>query len=362
MRIINIISIAILLTPAVFAQTTTLRGQVTDESGALVPAATVTLLSPDGVTKTAVADGQGRYSFPPLAPGNYTVSATAPDLTTPQPAKILLKPGPQTLNLQLKVASTVQQVTVQENAGPSVSTESSNNASALVLRGEDLQALSDDPDDLMADLQALAGPAAGPNGGSLYIDGFSGGELPPKESIREIRINSNPFSPEYDKLGYGRIEIFTKPGTDKFHGTAFYNFSDDVWNSRNPYAQQKAPFLLKEYGGNLSGPITKRASFFVDVRRDATDNGSIINGITLDPETLGIVNPFTDVFRVPQRRLRVSPRVDYQITPNNTLTMRYGFTQSDILDAGLGGFNLVSRAYHVHNLNQTVQISETAVL
>src|SRR5216684_1978824 len=274
MRIINIISIAILLTHAVFAQTTTLRGQVTDESGALVPGATVTLQSPGGTTKTAVVDGQGHYSFTPLAPGNYTVSATAPDLTTPQPTKILLKPGPQTLNLQLKVASTMQQVTVQENAGPSVSTESSNNASALVLRGEDLQALSDDPDDLMADLQALAGPAAGPNGGSLYIDGFSGGELPPKESIREIRINSNPFSPEYDKLGFGRIEIFTKPGTDKFHGSGFYNFGDDVWNSRNPYAAQKAPFLLKEYGGNVSGPITKRASFFLDVRRDAVDNGS----------------------------------------------------------------------------------------
>jgi hypothetical protein len=46
----------------------------------------------------------------------------------------------------------------------------------------------------------LAGPAAGPNGGTIYIDGFSGGELPPKNTIREIRINQNPFSPEYDRL------------------------------------------------------------------------------------------------------------------------------------------------------------------
>src|ERR1700687_4245155 len=149
MRIVKIISIFLLLAPAVFAQTTSLRGQVTDESGALVPGAKVTLVEPDGIAKTAIADGQGRYSFPPLTPGNYTVSASAPDLATPQPAKILLKPGPQTLNLQMNVASTMQQVTVQENGGPSVSTESSNNASALVLRGEDLQALSDDPDALM---------------------------------------------------------------------------------------------------------------------------------------------------------------------------------------------------------------------
>src|SRR5205807_4720622 len=152
----------------------------------------------------------------------------------PQPIQVVLRAVNQVLNLQLKVAATAQQVTVRENAGPAVSADPSNSASALVLRGDDLQALSDDPDDLAADLQALAGPAAGPNGGAIYIDGFSGGQLPPKDSIREIRINQNPFSPEYDKLGYGRIEIFTKPGADKFHTTAFYNFGDDSWNSRNP--------------------------------------------------------------------------------------------------------------------------------
>jgi hypothetical protein len=62
------------------------------------------------------------------------------------------------------------------------------------------------PTDLLADLQALAGASAGPGGGSVFIDGFSGGQLPSKDSIREIRINSNPFSAEYDRLGYGRMQ------------------------------------------------------------------------------------------------------------------------------------------------------------
>src|SRR5581483_2045200 len=117
-----------------------------------------------------------------------------------------------------------------------VSTEASSNASAVVLRGDDLQALSDDPEDLATDLQALAGPSAGPNGGSIFIDGFSGGELPSKEAIREVRVNQNPFSPEYDKLGFGRIDVFIKPGADHLRGTLDYNFADDVWNSRNPYS------------------------------------------------------------------------------------------------------------------------------
>ena len=152
--------------------------------------------------------------------------------------RIKVTGGVQVVDLVLAVAAAKEQVTVAEHAGPGVSTEASNNASAVVISGSDLDALSDNPEDLAVDLQALAGPAAGPNGGAIYIDGFSGGELPPKNSIREIRINQNPFSPEYDKLGYGRIEIFTKPGTDKFRGDLGYNFATDKWNSRNPWRRK----------------------------------------------------------------------------------------------------------------------------
>ena len=75
-----------------------------------------------------------------------------------------------------------------------LNTEPENNAGAVVLKGEDIDALPDDPDDMAAALQALAGPSAGPNGGQIFVDGFTGGRLPPRASIREIRINSNPFS------------------------------------------------------------------------------------------------------------------------------------------------------------------------
>src|SRR5437667_356090 len=137
---------------------------------------------------------------------------------------------------------------------------------AIVPAGDDLQGLSDNPDDLIAELIAIAGPAAGPGGASVFIDGFSNGQLSSKESIREIRINQNPFSAEYDRVGTGRVEILTRPGTNQFHSSQFFNIGSDFWNSRNPYAQQKAPFLLREVGGNVSGPMSKRASFFLDTR------------------------------------------------------------------------------------------------
>jgi len=340
------------------AQTATVVGHVTDESGALVPGATVSIRGSKG-TNEATTDSLGAYSLTGLEPGAYTVTASAPQLALRSPLSIALHAGSNALDIQLKVVVTTEHLTVQDNAGPAVSVDPSSNAGALVIAGADLDALSDDPEDLQADLQALAGPSAGPSGGSIFVDGFSGGQLPPKESIREIRINSNPFSPQYDKLGYGRIEIFTKPGSDKFHGTVTYNLGTDWWNSRNPYAAAKAPFLLQETENSFSGPLGKRASFTLDFERQAVDNGSISNGEVLDTNLNAI--PFSSVLKTPQRHWLVGPHVDYKIDDNNTLTLRYLFTRGAITDAGIGSFDLISRGSHVVTTFHTGQIGETSV-
>jgi hypothetical protein len=344
-----------------WAQTATVRGLVNDESGAVVPGATVTLMDAAGTKRTAVADQSGAYVFAGLTPGAYSIEAAAPGLVQPQPPRIVLKGGTQNLNLTLRVASKVEKLTVEESVAPSLGTDSAGNASALVLRGDDLAALSDDPDDLAADLQALAGPSAGPNGGAIFVDGFSGGELPPKESIREIRINQNPFSPEYDKLGYGRIEIFTKPGMDKYRGTLNYNFGDQFWNTRNPYAPQKAPFLLNEIEGGGGGPLSHSASFTVDVQRNMVDNGTISNAVILNPQTLA-VTPFAGSLTVPGRYTHVSPRVDYQLGEKHTFMFRYGITHSDVQNSGIGGLDLSSRGNHAQFTNQTVQAADSMLL
>src|SRR5260370_26929311 len=130
--------LALTLMPSVFAQTATLRGQVADDSGALVPGAKVTLTGPDGTGKIATSDDKGSYVFAGLATGDYQIAASAPDLTTVQPIAVSLQPGVQTMNLQLKLVGTAEHVTVQENAGPAISTDASSNASAVVLRGDDL--------------------------------------------------------------------------------------------------------------------------------------------------------------------------------------------------------------------------------
>jgi Carboxypeptidase regulatory-like domain len=345
------------------AQSASLRGLVKDETGAVIPGATVTATNNNsGKTLSTKSSSDGSYSLTGVLPGTYRVEATFVGFIMKQPATFGSHGQATNLDLILTVTSVVQQVTVQADDSGGISVESSNNAGAVVLSGSKLDSLADNPDDLASDLQALAGPSAGPSGSSFYIDGFSTGEMPPKDSIREIRINQNPFSPEYDKLGLGRIEIFTKPGSNKFHGSAFFNIGSSALNSRNPYASVKAPFLLREYGTSLTGPLSHRASFTFDARGDATNNGAVINGATLDSTSLAIISPYSNVFSVAQNRVLVTPKVDYQLSPNNTISIRYRMTDSDIPNSGLGGFNLVESAYHAHSLAQTTQFVETAVL
>ena len=361
LRILLSASLAILALPQLCAQTGSLSGRVSDQSGAVVQNATITLTSPDGRKTTAISSSEGAYGFTSLRAGEYTVDSSAPDLKLAEPVRIVISTRPVTLDLELRVILATQNLAVRESTGGTVSTEASANASATVITGKDLDALAEDPNDLATDLQALAGPSAGPNGSQIFVDGFSGAALPSKDSIREVRINQNPFSPEFEKLGLGRIEVLTKPGTDKVRGSVFYNFAHDAWNSRNPYAAEKAPFFLREWGGNAGGPLGKRSAFFVDTRRDATDNGSIVNAVVLDPVSLR-PNAFTDVFEVPQRAIRFSPRIDHQLNSVHSLTFRYSLIKMDVPGAGVGSFNLRSRAYDATTSSHTVQLSDTAVV
>ena len=341
-----------------------LRGVLLDDSGAVIPAAHVTVTGA-GVTKTPQTQADGTFSVPGLAPGQYTVSVAYPGFA-PFSKTVNVGGGTVQMSIRLAVRAEKQEVTVQAEAGPSVSVEADNNASAIVIKGEDLEALPDDPDDLSDALQALAGPGAGPNGGQIYIDGFSGGELPPKESIREIRINQNPFSAEFDRLGFGRIEILTKPGTDKLHGMLFLNDANGVFDSRNPLAANKPDYSNRMIGGYLGGSLNHKTSFFVDFnRRDITDN-SITHATYVDPTTLQPAAVGTAVVS-PLAYTTLSPRIDYQLSTNNTLTVRFEERFSSHDNNGLGGVNLPppytsNLAYNTNNNAQNLMITEDAVL
>lgn len=336
------------------------RGQVLDELGGAIIGASVTAIDAKGTEKSVVTNDGGSYTINGLAPGKYTLRVVNAGFAMYENTEVDVVSGKaQQLDVMLKVALEEQRVTVAAD-NRELNTEPENNAGAVVLKGEDLDALPDDPDDMAAALQALAGPSAGPNGGQIFVDGFTGGRMPPRASIREIRINSNPFSAEYDRLGFGRIEILTRPGTDRYRGQVSFNFNDDALNSRNPFADSRPPIQTRQYGGNFGGPLLKRkASFFVDFDKRDVDDETLIVATILDANN-NIVG-FTETAPIPSRRTSFSPRVDFQINPNNTLIARYNYTRNT-RTTGIGGFSLPSRAYDSSNTEQSIQFTETAVI
>ncbi|MGA2418533.1 MAG: carboxypeptidase regulatory-like domain-containing protein [Candidatus Acidiferrum sp.] len=353
-----------LLTQSACAQAASggLRGQVTDPSGATVGGATVLLSTDAGATDTTT-NKDGFYEFKNVAPGKYSVKVVANGFAQFSQDGVTIAAGQvQKLNIALTIEVQEQKVTVNDST-TTVDVNPANNASTIVLKDKDLEALSDDPDEFQSELQALAGPSAGPNGGQIYIDGFTAGQLPPKSSIREIRINQNPFSAEYDKLGYGRIEILTKPGTDNWHGQVQVQGTSSAFNSRDPFlGDSSQPGYDSEfYNASIGGPLSKKASLFFSIDRREQNNLNIVSaaGEPIDPtenERSSQAVPF------PQTRTNLGPRFDFQLGPNNTLSVRYQYFRDNQQNEGVGGFNLATQAYNELETEHTLQIVDTQIL
>ena len=361
--------------PATPVTTASFRGHVADPTGAVIPGATITITTSAGATvRTVTADDAGHYAVNGLTPGAYQVQASVAGFA-PFASRVIQLAAGQVVRVDIAMAMEVaQQSVVVTDESPSVNVEAGGNASALVIKGKDLDALSDDPDELSNELTALAGPSAGSNGGQIYIDGFSGGQLPPKSAIREIRINQNPFSAEFDRLGYGRIEILTKPGTDKLHGQFFLQGNDSSFNTGNPFTKSIPPYHSYQFNGTMSGAISKTASFFVSAEQRNTENvnawlipDAILPDSAGQPANCVGTDTFVDCtnygINLLNQRIRdnASARIDWQLGAKNTFTVRYGFwSESEHGDLNSG--SLTSASTHESNTDHTVQMSDAIIL
>jgi len=344
------------------ATTATLRGHIADQTGALIPGATVTVSNAAGKTvATATADSGGLYVVNNLAPGAYKVTATYAGFAPFVSPAVQLAAG-QALHMKIAMAiEAEQQSVVVTDESPTVNIEASGNASSVVIKGKDLDALSDDPDELSSELTALAGPSAGPNGGQIYIDGFTGGNLPPKSAIREIRINQNPYSAEFDHLGYGRIEILTKPGTDKLHGQFFAMGNDKSFNTGSPVAQNIPDYHSYQFNGTLNGSLSKNASFFVSAERRNTQNANTYDAqIAIDANNKAVYQ--IGALINPHMRTNASARVDLQLGQKNTLTARYQYYRNNDNDDLGSTIALPTQATTTTSTEHTVQLSDALVI
>ena len=371
-----------LLQPLASAQAatgTTVSGYVLDPDQAAIPGATVTLTPGSGTALVTTSGADGAYNFRNVPAGTYSLTVTMQGFASFVRQGLRVSATPLRLNTPMVIQAQSQEVNVTAQSTTSVSVDPENNGSSVVIKDKDLEALSDDPDELQNELSALAGPSAGPNGGQIYVDGFTTDTLPPKSSIREIRVNQNPFSAEFDRQGFGRVEVFTKPGTDKIHGNFSVQGNDKFLNTARPFlgaADVEPDYHRIFFIGSLTGPLTKTSSYSVAGSERIIQDNSVFAGqiISNNPnsnilcapgDSTCTLNTYPEVDRAtfhPQNRWDLTPRLDLALGEKNTLTARYQFQHNDQQNAGLGATSLPTTAYNTSLHNNQIQISDTQVL
>jgi hypothetical protein len=336
-----------------------LRGTVVDETNAYIPAAALSLDDGKGQKYSATADDHGRYRFA-VKPGEYTLTVEVEGFAKFAQQINLTTKSVVPFDVKLKVAL-AEKVEVTDNSA-SISTDPDKNLSAITLTEKDLQALPDDPDELLQTLKQMAGAAGGADDASVYVGGFrERGQLPPKEAILRININQNPYSAEFSERGDMRIEIITKPGADTFHGGFNFNFNDESLNARDAFTTFRAPYQYRNYGGYFSGPIIRnRWGFFFDMQHNETDGNDYVNAIVLDPVTF-LPTPFNATVLTPQRRTSFSIRTDYLATKQHTIGIQFRHSASETQRSGGGGFALPERGSNSTSSENTLRLSFTTI-
>lgn len=285
----------------IFAQTafTSLRGTITDPSGALLPGATVTLNNQaTGTVLSATANESGEYSFAQIPPAKYTITVTAAGFGNQSKAAELLVNQPATINFALTVQST--SVTVDVSAA--AQTLNTNDASLGNAMGNgEIQALPSEtrnvPDLLSLQPGVLYLPTTGPDGdsrsgsvngvrsdqGNVTMDGiddndqvngyaFTGVLRETQDSVEEFRVTTASANADSGRSAGAQVSMVTKSGTNRFHGSAYeYNrptltVANDWFNKQaqlnSGLANVPGKLIRNTFGADVGGPIKKDKLFF----------------------------------------------------------------------------------------------------
>jgi hypothetical protein len=302
----------LLLATSASAQITTgdIVGRVTDQSGAVLPGATVTVenVGTHDVRSTVSSD-TGDYVVNLLSIGSYVVRVELESFRS-QESRVDLRSG-ERIRVDAKLSIGGLSDTVQVTAeAPLLQTDSST-VSTLVTQNEvqDLpvngrnfirlvqlipganegaaNALSSGnrPDD-RRQTSAISINGASDNQNNLLIDGMDNNERaigtigvkPSMDAIAEVRVQTNMYPAEVGRTAGGVVNLLTKSGTNQFHGSAFGFLRDDRFDSRDYFAKQDPILKQKQFGGTLGGPVrSNRTFFFADYEGFRQRQGQVNN-------------------------------------------------------------------------------------
>jgi Carboxypeptidase regulatory-like domain len=316
------------------------RITVLDPTGGRLVSAQVTLVDAAGIDRTVAVNASGVAIFEGLTPGTYQVTAAAEGFSTRR-MPLVVKRGENQLTMRLAVAGIQQTVNVQ---GESPS-ERRDNGFSQTLSADEIDALSDDPDEMADQLAELAGPGA-----QIYVDGFRGGRLPPKAQIQQIRIHSNSYSAEYHGAGMVRVEVLTKPGMTGFRSQVNIGFAPGALDAKNAFSAEKGDERTNRYTLSFQGPLVKgRTSLSLSADGNASYSSKTIVAASTAGDVFGQV-------RQPVDRLDTSVRIVHQVSDNNQLRAEYARQHESRDNLGVGDFDLVSRAFSTESHADTLRV------
>jgi carboxypeptidase family protein/TonB-dependent receptor-like protein len=330
-----------------------IRVVVLDQSGAAILGATVSVIpanaAPGTEAKVATANDQGEAVIERLTPGKYLVQIESVGFETKQLTDVNVRRGRQEKRqVELPIAGYVEEVEVTRDKTDQNLTDNFSSA----LTPEQIDALPDDEDEMAEQLEQMAGPGA-----VLRVNGFSGGRLPPKSQIAEIRFRFDPYSAENHESGFPRVDIRTRPGNGNWRNNATFTFRDESMNARNAFAPEKTPEQARRYQYSMDGPIVKgKTSFSLNVGGMNAYDTETIRAAGLNGEIIeGAVAPPTD-------RLNLNARLEHAINKNQMLRAEYSRNTNDQELLGVGGYDLYERAYSRDVVNNQVRLSTNGPL
>jgi Carboxypeptidase regulatory-like domain len=314
---------------------------VVDTSGAVVPGATVTITALDDGARAATfapatSSDKGVATIDRLLPGRYRIQAEFPGFEIGVLPDVRVRRGDNKHVVVLPLKKMEESVTVAQNA-QAAAADPRGTAFKTVLSRQEIENLSDDPSEMAQQLQDLAGGNA-----TIRVDSFAGAPLPPKALIKSIHIVRDQFAAENHSAESEGIDIITQPGQGALSGGLTSRLRDGSMSARSPFVSEKGPERQERIEGSVGGTLIKgRSSFALSVEgRNSFDTPIIfvaLPGGGRRSELLDLRHPSTD--------WSIYGLVDYALTRDQTLRLSYDQGRATQENLGVGGSDLIERAY-----------------
>ena len=340
-------------------QSVAVTGVVLDQTGAVLPGASVQLVGGGAaVVQSTAADGKGQFRFDRVAAGQYELRAAFEGFKEASTRVRVGTRSPDAQRLVLSLSNLTQEVTVT-TGGAEVGANSSNNLDAVAIDQNALEGLPVFDQDYIAMVSRfLDTGSVGSGGATIVVNGMEVSALGVSASaVQQIKINQDPYSAEYARPGRGRIEILTKAGGQEYEGEAHVIFRDAHFDARNGFAATRAPEQKRIFEGVFGGPVGHggKTSFMLSANDEADDQQAQV--VAIGPS--GAIN---EMVPQPNREALVSLSITHQWSDKTMISIRPTYEYESERNRDVGGLTLASAGATASQHEQKVTYMQQTTL